>query len=193
MPTELILASSSPRRVELLQQAGYPFRSVQPQVEEWEDPAADPSEMVLENAGRKARAVSGQFPDALVLGADTTVALDRCVLNKPVDREDALRMLKFLNGRTHEVLTGLVLIGPEGSESWIETSRVTFKQLDETELQTYLDSIHPYDKAGAYAIQDGGDRIISRYEGAMETIMGLPLLQLKKRLEARLGPGPILS
>lgn len=170
-----ILASASPRRSQLLREAGYRFRVVASSVEEWEDPAADPQEMVLENARRKAAAVAALHPEEIVLAADTTVALDSIVYSKPADESQAAEFLRALSGRTHQVFTGVVAMAGGCWLEHIERSDVTFRVLDEAAICDYINTVSVLDKAGAYAIQDGGERIVERYQGSFSNIVGLPM------------------
>lgn len=180
----LILASASPRRRELLVQLGWPFTVVPAHVEEHEDPATDPRVMVSHNAALKAEWVAERHPQALVLGADTTVFIGQTVLNKPRDLEDARRMLRLLSGRTHTVFTGLALrcratgLRQEGGAA----SDVTFKLLTEEVIEEYLRRVHTLDKAGGYAIQESGDLIVAGFTGSMTNIVGLPLEETKQLL-----------
>ncbi|MFN7340973.1 MAG: Maf family protein [Opitutia bacterium] len=185
---ELVLASASPRRTELLREAGLAHRVVVADVTEHEDPASDPREMVLHNARLKARAVAEREPDAVVLGADTTVALGDRVLNKPADLAEARAMLRMLSGREHTVHTGICLIHrPTGlEESRCVTARVLFRSLSEDDIDRYLARVNPLDKAGAYGIQQGKDIIIERHDEPISVIMGLPVELVAARL-AELG------
>ncbi len=190
-PAELVLASASPRRTELLREAGLPHRVVVAGVTEREDPASDPREMVLHNARLKARSVAEREPDAVVLGADTTVALGDRVLNKPADLAEARAMLRMLSGREHTVHTGICLIHrPSGlDESRCVTARVVFRKLTEDAIGRYLGLVNPLDKAGAYGIQQGKDLIIERHDEPISVIMGLPVELVSARL-AELGLSP---
>ena len=123
----------------------------------------------------KAQTIHALHPDAFVLGADTTVEIDGHALEKPADRADAERMLRALSGRTHHVHTGLALLSAQGERTHLETTSVTFSAIDEAELQHYLDSGEPYDKAGAYGIQGYAARWIPRIDGDYFNVMGLPL------------------
>jgi septum formation protein len=180
----LILASASPRRRELLAQLGVPFEVVPADVIEDEDPAAEPRAVVLHNAALKADWVAARHPGAAVLGADTTVFLDRTVLNKPRDPAEARAMLRRLSGRTHTVFTGLALRrGLDGLK--IDrgvSSEVTFRVLSDVMIEDYLQRVHTLDKAGGYAIQEEGERIVESYKGSMTNIIGLPLEETKQLL-----------
>lgn len=178
-PVQWILASGSPRRRELLARIVPRFRVEVPDVEEWEPEEADPAEQVEHNAHRKGQAIADRFAEAVVLGADTTVALGRRLLAKPADRDAAIRMLGELSGREHQVLTGMALFHKGKSHVFHETSRVFFRELDQDTIERYIDRVHVYDKAGAYGIQEHGDLLIARYTGSYENIMGLPVQRLQ--------------
>lgn len=187
----LILASASPRRFELLSQLDVPFTVVPADVDEHPGENMSPREMVLHNARLKGEAVAERFPDRVVLAADTTVFIDKRILNKPRDLDDAWRMLKLLSGRTHTVFTGLFLKGPAEPfelEEGVE-SRVTFKDLDDEVIAGYFQQANPLDKAGAYGIQEGGELIIDRYEGSLSNIVGLPLDETRRALQKFGFPG----
>jgi septum formation protein len=179
-----ILASASPRRTELLREAGLPHRVVVAAVTEHEDPSTDPAKMVLHNARLKAAAVSRLHPDALVLGSDTTVALGDKALNKPADLAESRTMLRRLSGREHTVHTGVCLLCPSLGidESHDVTAWVRFRGLTEDDITRYQGLVNTLDKAGAYGIQEGRDIIIDDYQSPISTIMGLPVEFVKARL-----------
>ena len=183
-PLQLILASASPRRSELLERIGLQFRICPADVEEYNLPDDGPAQMVLHNAGLKADALMTDFPDALVLGSDTTVALDGIVLNKPVDLDDARSMLQQLSGRPHTVYTSIALRWQAGglSDDFVEASQVHFKTLDDATITAYFQCVDPLDKAGAYGIQTGREMIVEAVEGSVENVMGLPIQALEARL-----------
>lgn len=143
-----------------------------------------PVEMVETNARLKAKAVAGLHPDALVLGSDTTVALGEAILNKPADPHQARDMLRQLSGKSHHVHTAFALIHAEGGVEDFEvvSSRVQFKTLDASGIETYLARVHTLDKAGGYAIQEHGDLIIQSYEEPLSCIVGLPIETVRKKL-----------
>jgi len=180
----LILASASPRRHELLARLGLPFTVETAQVTEFEDPAADPRILVAHNAALKADWVAARHPEAVVLGADTTVFLDGSVLNKPAGPAEARAMLRRLSGRTHTVFTGLALRRvADGLRREAEaTSEVTFLKLDEATIEAYLAVVPTLDKAGGYSIQERGELIVAGYRGSYTNIMGLPLESTKQIL-----------
>lgn len=183
-PRRLILASASPRRRELLASLGVAFDVVTAQVTEHEDAATDPRVMVAHNAALKADWVAARNPDAVVIGADTTVFIDGHALNKPADATEARAMLRRLSGRTHTVFTGLavrcVATGLAINEG--VASDVTFKVLDEAVIESYLARVHTLDKAGGYAIQEHPDLIIAGYQGSWTNIVGLPVETMKQIL-----------
>jgi len=180
----LILASASPRRRELLAQLGYPFDVVVAEVTEHEDPATDPRVMVAHNAALKADWVAARHPDAVVLGADTTVFLDGAAINKPRDLDDARSMLRRLSGREHTVCTG-VAVRRLSSGLKIDqgvSSQVEFKPFGDALIEDYLLRVNTLDKAGAYSVQDHTDMIVARYSGSFSNIMGLPMEATKQIL-----------
>ena len=181
----LILASASPRRRELLTQIGLAFDVVPAHIDETRRTLEDPTAYVQRLALEKAQAIRALHPGTFVLGADTTVEIDGHALEKPANRADAERMLLALSGHTHHVHTGLALLSLQDRRTHLETTSVVFNPIDEAELQQYLDSGEPYDKAGAYGIQGYAARWIPRIEGDYFNVMGLPLaatVRLKKEL-----------
>ena len=180
----LILASASPRRRELLTQLGVAFDVVVAEVTEHEEASTDPRVMVAHNAALKADWVSARHPQAVVLGADTTVFIDGTALNKPRDGTEARAMLRRLSGRTHTVFTGLAVRRAEDGLRIDEgvASEVTFKVLDEPVIETYLARVNTLDKAGGYAIQEHGELIIAGQRGSRTNIIGLPLESTKQIL-----------
>ena len=182
----IILASASPRRQELLREAGVNFDVVPADVPELHDPAFTARELSQFNAHRKARVVARRFPDRLVLGADTLVVLDSRVYGKPADEAEAFRMISELQGRTHEVVTGVCLLHERtGREClFVEGTAVTFRPLTPTDIRDYLDRIHALDKAGAYAIQEHGDRIVAGIVGSYANVVGLPVERVSEVLDA---------
>jgi septum formation protein len=185
-PSMLILASASPRRRELLVQAGFAF-TVQP-ADIPEDPVdgEDPLAYVVRLARQKAQAVYDAMGDreAVVLGADTTVTLDGHILGKPTDAADAARMLHMLSGRTHRVITGVAVVTADGVESAAEVTAVRFLTLSDASIEAYIATGEPMDKAGAYAIQGRAARWIPRVEGCYFNVVGLPLALVGTMLEA---------
>ena len=185
-PLTLILASASPRRTELLREAGIPHRVVVAAVTEHEDPTTDPAKMVLHNARLKAAAVSRLHPEAIVLGSDTTVALGDRALNKPADLAESRALLRSLSGREHTVHTGVCLLCPTLGldEAHDVTAWVCFRNLSEDDITRYQSLVNTLDKAGAYGIQEGKEIIIESFQAPISTIMGLPVEFVKARLVA---------
>lgn len=179
-----ILASASPRRRELLAKAGFAFETRVANVVEDEDPDGDPRAAVAHNARIKALAVARENPDALVLGADTTVAFGGKVFNKPANFDEARTMLKTLGGNTHTVYTGVCLARERDGllEESVHACRVTFKPIDDALAELYFKIVNPLDKAGAYGIQEGRELIIASYDEPLSNIMGLPVENIAARL-----------
>ncbi len=194
----LILASASPRRRELLAQAGYRFEVRPAHIPEGPLPGEDPIVYVTRLAREKAEAVyrelaGGSDPEKdrgdgesslAVLGADTTVALDNTILGKPEDAADAARILRLLSGRTHRVITGVAVVTAMGAEVAAEATAVRFLTLSDAEIADYVAGGEPMDKAGAYAIQGRAARWIPRIEGCYFNVMGLPLALVSTLLES---------
>jgi septum formation protein len=182
----IVLASQSPQRREILERLGLAFEVALPRVEEVRggDPAAD----VVENARRKAAAVEGGG-GALMIGCDTDVAIDGVALGKPADEAAAREYLERLSAREHEVLSGLVLLGPEGGRerSGVARSAVAFRELDGPAVQRYLRSGEWRERAGGYAIQGLGSTLVERVDGDVSNVIGLPL-GLLLELAPELGP-----
>jgi septum formation protein len=181
---KLILASASPRRAEILRNAGFAFDIFPADVDETlllDERAEDYVQRLAEQKARAAmeRRERDAIP-AIVIGADTTVVASGQILGKPIDKQDARRMLRLLAGETHQVLTGLtVMRSTDGyAASLVETTRVSFAPLLESEIEEYLASGEPFDKAGAYGIQGVGGRYVTRIEGCYFNVMGLPLWRL---------------
>jgi septum formation protein len=185
MKLKLILASSSPRRAEILRNAGFAFEIQPAHVDETPLPDERADDYVLRLADTKAR-TAAQYVDrsmnrdagrAVVIGADTVVVVDGQILGKPADAEDARRMLRLLSGRDHDVLTGLSFVSiPERHEATlVESTCVSFLPISAQDIEDYLLTGEPFDKAGAYGIQGIGGRFIRRIEGCYFNVMGLPL------------------
>ena len=171
MGSTLTLASSSPRRRQLLEMLGISVRVVSPNVSEVRRPVETPVDYVERLAREKALAVPGR----LVLGADTTVVVRDEVLEKPVDAVDALRMLKKLQGRTHQVVTSIALVAGETIHQATDVTNVVFRRLDDVFLEAYVATGEPLDKAGAYGIQGYGAALVERIDGDFFSVMGLPI------------------
>jgi septum formation protein len=181
----LILASASPRRRELLTQTGYTFEVHPAHVNEDPHPDEDPIAYVVRLARDKAQAVFADVndPEAIVLGADTTVTLDGDILAKPEDAADAARMLRLLSGRTHRVITGVAVATAKGTEVAAEVTGVQFLTLGHDEISAYIATGEPMDKAGAYGIQGLAAKWIPRVEGCYFNVVGLPLALVATMLE----------
>jgi len=182
----IVLASASPRRAEILRQAGIAFEALPTRVDESRRTGESPAELVLRLAEAKAQAAADRLsPPAIVVGADTEVVVDGRVLGKPASAEKARAMLRQLSGRTHEVITGLAILRLPGSalKRAHEVTRVTFASLTEQEIEEYVASTEPFDKAGAYAIQGRGGRFVTRVEGCYFNVVGLPLARLFRILK----------
>jgi len=183
--TALILASASPRRLEILQALGWRFQVLPSSLAEEEMPHPDPVEAAKILALHKAREVASQVKEGMVLGADTLVHLDGRSFGKPKDAEMARKYLRALSGRTHQVTTGLALIdSTDGREEVAEeTTRVKMHHLSEEDIQSYLESGEPFDKAGAYAIQGKGFILIDKIWGCYTNVVGLPVGRLRELLQ----------
>ncbi|MCH7508160.1 MAG: septum formation inhibitor Maf [Proteobacteria bacterium] len=182
----LILASSSPRRRELLNQVGMAYQVIVADIDESIRPGEDAGEYVCRMAREKALEVHQRDGVTVaVLGADTAVVVNGRVLGKPVDREDAIRMLESLSGRTHEVWSAVALVSPGGGlRQRLNITRVTFSELDRAWIESYCDSGEPMDKAGAYGVQGIAAQKISHMEGSYSGVMGLPLHETAEILQA---------
>ncbi len=182
----LILASSSPRRRELLTQAGLTFSIEAANIDEARHPNEPATEYVQRLALEKAQAIHHRHPHATILGADTTVVLNGEIMNKPTSREDATRMLRALAARTHQVYTGIAVVTPTAQRTHLESTDVTFSPIDEADLTQYVASGDPLDKAGAYGIQGYAARWIPRIAGDYFNVVGLPIAATLRLLrEAR--------
>ena len=182
----LILASSSPRRRELLNQVGMAYQVIVADIDESIQPGEGAGEYVCRMAREKALEVHRRDGVTVaVLGADTAVVVNGRILGKPVDREDAIRMLEHLSGRTHEVWSAVALISPGGGlRERLNITRVTFSVLDRAWIESYCDSGEPMDKAGAYGVQGIAAQKISHMEGSYSGVMGLPLHETAEILQA---------
>jgi septum formation protein len=181
----LLLASSSPRRAELLAMLGLPFSIFRPQIDETLKPGEAPDISVSRLAREKASAGRAAFPSAIVVAADTIVWLGDAPLGKPRDRPEAADMLRRLGGRTHRVLTGYAVDAPSLREPLVahaETS-VRLRVLDEAEIAGYVDTGEPLDKAGAYAIQGRAAAFVEGIEGSYTNVVGLPLAEVAVLLQ----------
>jgi septum formation protein len=182
----LILASASPRRAELLRHLSLDFKVMPGDVPEIHHDQLTARELSQVNAYRKARAAAKSFPDALVLAADTLVHLESALFGKPATLEEAYQMLERLQGRTHQVVTGVCLLHLRKHRQAVfaESTAVTFHPLDAVKIRRYLNRVNPLDKAGAYAIQEEGDLIVEKIVGSYTNVVGLPVERLTTELQA---------
>lgn len=182
----LILASASPRRRELLAQAGVAFSVIPSNANEEVLDGEAPAEYALRVAAAKAQDIASKHPGHWVLGADTIVVIDSLILGKPKDAADGHRMLRLLSGRVHQVMTAFVLIAANGQEyqRQIVATTVTFKALSDAQIQEYLATGEPSDKAGAYAVQGMGAALVERVEGSYTNVVGLPVDEVVVALRA---------
>ncbi len=175
----IVLASSSPRRRELLENAGVVFEVIASPAEEIHDATMAPEVLCECNAALKARAVAEMYPQHTVIGADTLVFIDDTPLGKPADLTEARRMLEKLSGRAHLVCTGVCVIHPGGrAVTFHDTTEVIFRALDAEAIDDYFSKVNPLDKAGAYGIQEHGDMIVAGIRGDFDTVMGLPVAKV---------------
>jgi septum formation protein len=196
----LVLASASPRRQDLLRSAGIAFTAQPADIDETPQAGESPTEYATRLAREKARAVFQSRPQVCVLGADTIVVVDRTILGKPSDPADAARMLRLLSNRTHEVITGVCLIGKTGvpepkigtraattsiEDARFETTLVTMSKFSDEDIDEYIATREPMDKAGAYAIQGLASRWIRHIEGDYSNVVGLPVALVYRMLRER--------
>ncbi len=178
-----MLASNSPRRKEIVGLMGLDFEVRTSSAPEDHDPFLPPEEIVMLLAGRKAEKVAEEYRNELVLGADTIVVLDGKILGKPRDREEAVSMLKSLSGRTHLVYTGVCLVKGNVRRSFFERSSVTFYPLSDDEINAYVATGEPMDKAGAYGIQGRGCLLVKEISGDFYNVMGLPAARTYREIK----------
>lgn len=176
-PSTLVLASASPRRREFLERMGLSLAVEPPHVDESLLAGELPADYVLRVAQKKTLAVEGQHPQRVVLAADTCVVLDGVIFGKPIDAADAMRMLLALSGRTHEVLTGVVALGPAGTGQAVVSTQVRFGSISEKAAAWYIATGETMDKAGAYAIQGRGGAFVLAIQGSYSNVVGLPLVE----------------
>ncbi|HVG53992.1 MAG TPA: Maf family protein [Vicinamibacterales bacterium] len=183
----LVLASASPRRAELLRAAGIDFEVAAANVDETPLPGETAREHVARLAEAKARAVHARDGERIVLAADTVVVVDSQILGKPVDDADAKRMLSLLSARTHEVLTAVSVFHPgEIVDTRVEVTSVEFTRLSDADIEWYVGTGEPLDKAGAYAVQGLASRFIPRIEGSYSNVVGLPIALVYQMLTTKL-------
>ena len=188
LPKPLILASQSPRRAQLLRQVGFEFDVIPANIEETTDASASPEESGVDLARQKAQAVADQIKNGLVVGADTLVVLAGKILGKPRNAAEAREMLRFLSGQTHTVFTGFAIVSrPENL--WVtgwERTAVTFRELEDWEIDRYIEIDRPFDKAGAYGIQDTSALFVESIHGCYYNVVGFPLAKFYVSLKSLL-------
>lgn len=172
---KLILASGSPRRAEILNSVGWEFEKHLADIDESLRDDESPEDYVIRLAREKAEAVAERFPESAVLGADTTVVIDNQILGKPVDLDDARRMLRLLSGTWHEVLTGVALVENNATRTAIQRTRVKFIDMTDDDIEFLAKNGAPLDKAGAYAVQAQAALFIEKVEGEYWNVVGLPI------------------
>lgn len=185
MNMTIYLASESPRRSMLLQKIGLDFEHIKPNAEEITETQLGPEEYVKTNAIKKARSVLSQIDDGIIIAADTVVVKDDEILGKPLDENDAIRMLSKLSGAIHDVYTAIVVLekGTDRMEIEVEQTRVEMRELSTKEIQKYVESGEPLDAAGAYKIQERGAKFIRGIEGCYYNVVGLPISTLVEMLK----------
>ena len=186
LPIPLILASESPRRKYLLKQTGLSFKVIPSRIDETKIPRSksSPSDYVRVLAEAKANDISVKYPGNWVIGADTIVLIENMILGKPDSKDDARNMLKQLSGKTHQVLTGYAIVCRSKGRSFSDTvtTQVLFKNLTEAEIEWYIHTQEPFDKAGAYAIQGLGTFIVKSITGSYTNVVGLPVCEVVEHL-----------
>ncbi|HQN73274.1 MAG TPA: Maf family protein [bacterium] len=176
---KLILASGSPRRLELLSYFGFDLKVIKPDTDETVDPLLTPQEVVVSLALQKGNAVAHIVgTETPLLSADTIVVLDDEIINKPSDKDDAINMITKLSGRTHSVFTGVAIFFNDTVDTFFVKSDVTFKKLSAKEISDYCDTDEPYDKAGAYAVQGIGSFMVKSINGSYSNVIGLPVSEV---------------
>lgn len=183
MNQQLILASGSPRRSELLQNMNLTFDVIKSNIEEVIDPTLSPTEIVQSLAFQKAASVARNYRDAYVIGADTIVSLDNQILGKPKDEEEAIDMLTLLSGREHHVVTGVSIMNQEENITFYEKTVVEFWNLTSDEIWKYIRTGEPMDKAGAYGIQEFGAYLVKKINGDYFSVVGLPIAKVMRSLK----------
>jgi len=178
-----VLASASPRRADLLRAAGFTFDVFPVDVDERFGHGEKPEHAVARLAEAKANAAAASYPDAVVLGADTTVVIRGEALAKPATADDATRMLRLLSGRTHDVLTGVCVCSGSRRLTHVEPTRVRMARMSEAEIAWYVSTGEPFDKAGAYAVQGLASRFVEGIEGSYSNVVGLPISSVYELLK----------
>ena len=182
--SRIILASSSPRRVELLREMGVEFEIIPSRAAELHDESLEPRELCAINAQRKAAEVATNHPESIGLGADTLVALDRKLYGKPADLAEARGMLTRLSGKTHEVITAVCLLGQGKESAFHAATEVRFKELSAQQIEAYLSKATVLDKAGAYGLQEHGEMLVAGISGSYSNVVGLPVERLAQEFDA---------
>ena len=180
---DIILASQSPRRKEIFSMLNLPFTCVPSSIDETINAYNNLEDEIKDLSKRKAQSILEENPDAIVIGSDTIVIVDGYVLGKPADKEEASKMMHLLQGKTHQVLTGLCILSSKREYNDISISSVTFMELSDEEINVYLENDEWKDKAGAYAIQGNAGKFIKAIEGDYYAIMGLPLQMVYEELK----------
>ncbi len=180
---KIILASASPRRKELLTTAGMDFEVCVKDVDESLPDGIDPIEAAKLTAGKKAAAVAAEHSNCIVIGADTIVVANKKILGKPKDKADAIAMLTMLSGKEHLVITGVCIISGGNAESFAQISKVKFYNLTAEEIEAYVTTGEPMDKAGSYGIQGKGCTLVERIEGDYFNIVGLPVAEVVRKIK----------
>lgn len=179
----IVLASSSPRRKEIMENAGFKFAVREPNVEENLKIKLPPIDLVMKLALKKATAVSKNSEDEVIIGADTIVCIDGKNIGKPTNADEAKLMLEQLSGRLHRVYTGVAIIAKDRQETFFVQAKVNFRELSPETIQNYIKSGEPFDKAGGYAIQGLGSTFVEKIDGDYFGVVGLPIAQVALRLE----------
>lgn len=180
---DILLASNSPRRKELMEDSELPFTICTAQTEEIFRIDIEKEQAIEEIAFEKANAVFERYPDAIVIGADTMVCYKEQMLGKPKSREDAYRMLALLSGKRHEVITGVAILSSYANVIFHEKTFVTFYELEHEMIEWYLDTQEPFDKAGAYGIQSKGKLLVKEIQGDYYNVMGLPIARVVREIK----------
>ncbi|OEH91461.1 Maf family protein [Bacillus solimangrovi] len=178
----LVLASSSPRRRALLEKFGYTFLLAPSKSEEKMDPHATPIEVVQSLAQQKAEEIAHVYPNDIVLGADTVVVYNEKILGKPADEEEAKKMLNMLSGQLHTVYTGVAIVNNGHVNTFCSSTNVRFRNLTRSEINAYVQTGEPFDKAGAYGIQELGGAFVQEIQGDYMNVVGLPLVKVLEEL-----------
>ena len=183
---KIILASSSPRRKKLLQKLGLKFIVVESKVEETFDEKSDSTSQIKKLSLAKAQAVAGKFSGSLIIAADTIIVFENRIIGKPKDNRDAINILKKLSGKSHQVVTAFTILDTDSKKfiSKAAKTKIYFKALTDKEIEDYIETGEAWDKAGAYAIQEGlSQKFVKKIKGDYDNVVGLPLSLLKKELK----------